>query len=133
MTRCGQADRPYGGDALLPKVVDGVGVAAEAITSEGVTPALHPHVGSTIETEPEIRAVLDAVPASILSFGPDTGHLAWAGTSRTSTWPRRRPPGTPTRTSWLIVEVDVPEAETNLASTQLSAQWITTHLGPEVF
>ncbi|MEV0288785.1 hypothetical protein AB0H36_32090 [Kribbella sp. NPDC050820] len=89
----------YGGDALLPKVVAGVGVAAEAITSEGVTPALHPHVGSTIETEPEIRAVLDAVPASILSIGPDTGHLAWAGTSRTSTWPRRRPPGTPTRTS----------------------------------
>lgn len=34
---------------------------------------------------------------------------------------------------WLIVEVDVPEAETNLASTQLSAEWITTHLGPDVF
>ena len=53
--------------------------AAEAITAEGVTPALHPHVGSPIEIEPEIRAVLDAVPSSILSFGPDTGHLAWAG------------------------------------------------------
>ncbi|NUS00053.1 MAG: TIM barrel protein, partial [Kribbellaceae bacterium] len=69
----------YGGDSLLPRVIDGIGAAAEAITAEGVTPALHPHVGSTIEIEPEIRAVLDAVPASVLSFGPDTGHLAWAG------------------------------------------------------
>jgi inosose dehydratase len=34
-----------------------------------------------------------------------------------------------TFTGWVIVEADVPEAPTNLRSTQLSAQWITTHLG----
>jgi inosose dehydratase len=174
----------YGGDALLPKVIDGVGVAAEVITAEGVTPALHPHVGSTIETEMEIRAVLDAVPASILSFGPDTGHLAWAGATpatlmaeyadriaavhlkdvhlaqaqaardadadyfaatvtKFTVWTE---PGRgdvdllaavrtlpDTFTGWLIVEVDVPEADTNLTSTNLSAQWATTHLGPDMF
>ena len=174
----------YGGDALLPKVIDGVGAAAEAITAEGVTPALHPHVGSTIEVETEIRAVLDAVPASVLSFGPDTGHLAWAGitpaalmtqyadriaavhlkdvhldqaeaarsadanyfeatVTKFTVWTE---PGRgdvdllacvrtlpDTFRGWLIVEVDVPEADTNLSSTQLSAQWVTDHLGADVF
>ncbi|WP_427885529.1 sugar phosphate isomerase/epimerase family protein [Kribbella sp. GL6] len=168
------------GDPDLPKVIDHVGAAAEAITAEGVTPTLHPHVGSPIETEPEIRAVLDAVPSSILAFGPDTGHLAWAGitpatlmtqyadriaavhlkdvhldqaraakdadanyfeatVTNHTVWTE---PGRgdvdllaaiatlpETFTGWLIVEVDVPEAETNLSSTQLSAQWITDHLG----
>ena len=174
----------YGGDAQLQRVIDGIGVAAEAISAAGVTPALHPHVGSPVETEPEIRAVLDAVPASVLSFGPDTGHLAWAGVSPAAlmseyadriaavhlkdvhlnqadaakradagyfqatvtdfvVWTE---PGRgdvdllaairalpQTFTGWLVVEVDVPEADTNLASTELSARWITTQLSTDVF
>ncbi|WP_327632978.1 sugar phosphate isomerase/epimerase [Kribbella sp. NBC_00482] len=172
----------YGG--LLPGVIDAIGAAAEAITSEGVVPALHPHVGSSIETESEIRAVLDAVPASILAFGPDTGHLAWAGitpatlmaqyadrivaahlkdvhlgqaqaardadatyfdatVTKFTVWTE---PGRgdvdllaaiatlpESFNGWLVVEVDVPEADTNLASTELSAEWITDHLGTAVF
>jgi inosose dehydratase len=35
-------------------------------------------VGSWIETESEIRTVLDAVDPAALSFGPDPGHLFWA-------------------------------------------------------
>jgi inosose dehydratase len=174
----------YGGDTLLPRVIEGIAAAAEAITSEGVVPALHPHVGSTVETESEIRAVLDAVPASILAFGPDTGHLAWTGitpatmmaqyadrivaahlkdvhlgqaqaardadvtyfdatVTKFTVWTE---PGRgdvdllaavaalpETFTGWLIVEVDVPEADTNLASTELSAEWITTQLGADTF
>jgi inosose dehydratase len=34
---------------------------------------------------------------------------------------------------WVIVEVDVPEASTNLESTQLSADWVTEQLGAQVF
>jgi inosose dehydratase len=34
---------------------------------------------------------------------------------------------------WVIVEVDVPEASTNLESTQLSAAWVTEQLGADVF
>ena len=34
---------------------------------------------------------------------------------------------------WIVVEVDVPEAPTNLASTQISAAWISKQLGPEAF
>jgi inosose dehydratase len=34
---------------------------------------------------------------------------------------------------WIVVEVDVPEAPTNLASTQISAAWISKQLGPQAF
>jgi inosose dehydratase len=171
-------------DATLRRVIDGLGAAAAAITGEGVTPALHPHVASTVEIEPEVRAVLDAIPASDLSFGPDTGHLAWAGMTPSmimadyadriaamhlkdvhldqaeqaraanadymaatvrdfTVWTE---PGRgdvdllaaletlpSTFPGWVIVEVDVPEAPTNLESTQLSAAWVTEQLGADVF
>ena len=66
-------------DRRLQAVIDRLGAAAEAITSEGVRPALHPHVGTWIETEAETESVLAAVPDTVLGFGPDTGHLTWAG------------------------------------------------------
>ncbi|KQQ05762.1 MULTISPECIES: sugar phosphate isomerase/epimerase family protein [unclassified Rathayibacter] len=65
--------------ARLADMVDILGETAAALTAEGVRPALHPHVGSWVETEEETRAVLDGVPAGVLGFGPDIGHLAWAG------------------------------------------------------
>jgi inosose dehydratase len=65
--------------ARLDLVIERIAAVAGAITAEGITPCFHPHVGSWIETEQEVRAVLDSVDASILSFGPDTGHLFWAG------------------------------------------------------
>jgi inosose dehydratase len=34
---------------------------------------------------------------------------------------------------WIVVEVDVPEAPTNLASTQISAEWITKRIGSTAF
>jgi myo-inositol 2-dehydrogenase / D-chiro-inositol 1-dehydrogenase len=49
------------------------------MTAEGVTPCLHQHVGSWIETPEETEAVLAAISPDLLLFGPDTGHLAWAG------------------------------------------------------
>lgn len=61
-------------------VADGLAAAADAGKAEGITYALHPHVGSEVEVEEEIRQVLDATAGSALAFGPDTGHLAWAGT-----------------------------------------------------
>jgi inosose dehydratase len=65
--------------ARLDLVVERIGVVAAAIRSEGLTPCFHPHVGSWIETEHEVRTLLDSVDASVLSFGPDTGHLFWGG------------------------------------------------------
>ena len=65
--------------ARLDLVIERIAAVAGAITAEGVTPCFHPHVGSWIETEHEVRTLLNSVDASILSFGPDTGHLFWAG------------------------------------------------------
>lgn len=61
------------------KVLSLVEKASAIIKAEGLCAALHPHIGTWIETETETRAVLDAISASQLGFGPDTGHLTWAG------------------------------------------------------
>jgi inosose dehydratase len=62
----------------LDRLTDQIGRAAEVLRSEGVKAALHPHIGTWIETEEEARHVLGAVSPDLLAFGPDTGHLAWA-------------------------------------------------------
>lgn len=66
--------------ARLDRVANTIGEAAEVLAAEGVTAALHNHVGTWIETEDEYEYVLDAVSPSLLAAGPDLGHLAWAGT-----------------------------------------------------
>ena len=62
----------------LEVVVEGIAASCEAMRSEGVQAALHPHVGGWVETETEVRGVLDAIAPDLLSFGPDTGHMSWA-------------------------------------------------------
>ncbi|MBT2233612.1 sugar phosphate isomerase/epimerase [Nonomuraea sp. NEAU-A123] len=63
----------------LERVRDLLAEVAGVIGAGGITPAFHPHVGTWAETEEETRFVLDTVDASLLAFGPDMGHLAWAG------------------------------------------------------
>ena len=60
-------------------IIDGIAAACAAMLAEGVLAALHPHVGGWVETEAEVRAVLDGVGPDLLAFGPDTGHMSWAG------------------------------------------------------
>lgn len=50
-----------------------------AVTGEGVLPILHPHVGTWVETAAETRYLLDGIDAELMGFGPDVGHLTWAG------------------------------------------------------
>jgi inosose dehydratase len=65
-------------DTRLTALTTLIGRITEIMLTEGVRPALHPHVATWIETETESRTILDALPE--LGFLPDTGHLAWAGT-----------------------------------------------------
>jgi inosose dehydratase len=60
-------------------IADGLVAATDAAAAEGVRYALHPHVGSRVEVEDDVRSVLDLTAGSSLYFGPDTGHLYWAG------------------------------------------------------
>jgi len=56
-----------------------IGEAAEVLRAEGVRAGLHNHVGTWIETEAEIEAVLAALPPALLGASFDVGHLEWAG------------------------------------------------------
>lgn len=62
----------------LTTISENLNKIADAMAEEGVLPCLHPHVGTLIETESEINHVLNLAGKNLL-FGPDTGHLAWAG------------------------------------------------------
>jgi inosose dehydratase len=65
--------------ARLEQARDLLAALGEVTRSNGVAAAFHPHVGTWAETEEETRFILDSVPADVLSFGPDIGHLGWAG------------------------------------------------------
>ncbi|HKT00721.1 MAG TPA: sugar phosphate isomerase/epimerase [Rugosimonospora sp.] len=78
-----RAQRPAIGagfdQARLQSIAENLGVVAAAMTAEGVRPCLHQHIGTWIETPDELQFVLDNTSPDELLFGPDTGHLAWAG------------------------------------------------------
>lgn len=60
-------------------IAERLGQLADIAATFGVTAALHPHVGSWVENEDEIRQVLTEARGSALRFGPDVGHIQWAG------------------------------------------------------
>ena len=66
-------------EARFAMIFDLVDKASAILKEEGVRAALHPHIGTWIETEAETRRLLDGIGSDQLGFGPDTGHLSWAG------------------------------------------------------
>lgn len=65
--------------ARFERCVENLRLVCEALQAEGIHALLHNHVGGVFETVDEVEDVLAAIPADLLGFGPDTGHLAWAG------------------------------------------------------
>lgn len=63
----------------LSTVIERIAEVCSALQQEGVTALMHPHVGGWVETEAEVRQVLDSIAPDLLGFGPDTGHMRWAG------------------------------------------------------
>jgi inosose dehydratase len=63
----------------LALAIENCGIVCQVLQSEGLRPLHHSHVGGVFETEAEITAVLDQLGRDVLGFGPDTGHLRWAG------------------------------------------------------
>lgn len=66
-------------EARLDRIVELLTAIGRAVTAEGVMPILHPHVGTWVETAEETRFVLDRIDPALMGFGPDVGHLTWAG------------------------------------------------------
>jgi inosose dehydratase len=52
---------------------------AKTVTGEGLTPVLHQHTGTCIESRDETYATLEAADTSVLKFGPDVGQLTKGG------------------------------------------------------
>jgi inosose dehydratase len=52
---------------------------AKAIADVGLTPVLHQHTGTCIETRDETYAIMEAVDTRYLKFGPDIGQLQKGG------------------------------------------------------
>jgi inosose dehydratase len=63
----------------LQLAIENVGIVCQALAAEGLRPLHHSHVGGVFETEQEITRLLDTLGKDVIGFGPDTGHLRWAG------------------------------------------------------
>ncbi len=51
----------------------------KAVTDAGLTPVLHQHTGTCVETREETYAVMEAVDTRLMKFGPDIGQLQKGG------------------------------------------------------
>jgi len=51
----------------------------KAVTDMGLTPVLHQHTGTCVETREETYAVMEAVDTRLMKFGPDIGQLQKGG------------------------------------------------------
>jgi len=66
-------------ESRLRMAIDNCGTVCQVLWAEGLRPLHHSHVGGVFETEAEIVRLLDDLGPNIIGFGPDTGHLRWAG------------------------------------------------------
>ncbi|WP_030435570.1 sugar phosphate isomerase/epimerase family protein [Actinoplanes subtropicus] len=66
-------------EGRLARAIDACGEVCRALQAEGLRPLHHSHVGGIFETEYEISRLLDDLGPAVIGFGPDTGHLRWAG------------------------------------------------------
>jgi inosose dehydratase len=60
-------------------IITALNEAAKAVVDLGLTPVLHPHTGTCIETRDETYAVMENVDTRVLKFGPDIGQLQKGG------------------------------------------------------
>ncbi|MBL7259614.1 sugar phosphate isomerase/epimerase family protein [Paractinoplanes lichenicola] len=83
MAVAARLERPAVGAELdegrLSRAIDMCGEVCRALAAEGLRPLHHSHIGGVFETEHEITRLLDELGPEVIGFGPDTGHLRWAG------------------------------------------------------
>jgi inosose dehydratase len=68
----------FDGDRLA-LAIENCGIVCQVLQSQGLRPLHHSHVGGVFETEAEITQLIDTLGPDVIGFGPDTGHLTWAG------------------------------------------------------
>ena len=60
-------------------ILETLNTSAKAVVDVGLTPVLHQHTGTCIESRDETYAVMEAVDTRYLKFGPDIGQLQKGG------------------------------------------------------
>jgi len=60
-------------------IVTALNELGKAVTDMGLTPVLHQHTGTCVETRDETYAVMEAVDTRVMKFGPDIGQLQKGG------------------------------------------------------
>lgn len=69
----------YDFKASKSDIVSALNEICKAVDGEGVTPVLHQHTGTCVESRDEVYSVLEAVDTRYVKFGPDVGQLAKGG------------------------------------------------------
>jgi inosose dehydratase len=69
----------YDFNAAKTDVVTSLNEMSKAVADVGITPVLHQHTGTCVETRDEVYAVLDSVDTKVMKFGPDVGQLQKGG------------------------------------------------------
>lgn len=69
----------YDYSAHKANIISTLNEASKAITDQGITPVLHQHTGTCVETRDETYATLEAMDTTHLKFGPDVGQLTKGG------------------------------------------------------
>jgi len=69
----------YDFPAHKSNIVETLNELAKRVEDHGLTPVLHQHTGTCVESRDETYAVLEAVDTKHLKFGPDVGQLTKGG------------------------------------------------------
>jgi inosose dehydratase len=72
-------NRPIFSDAQWEQVLNGLNDLGRRAKAAGMTLAYHPHVGTGIETMPDIRRLMEGTDPESVHLLLDTGHLLYAG------------------------------------------------------
>ena len=65
--------------ATKANIIAALNEVGRAVTDLGLTPVLHQHTGTCIETRDETYAIMEAVDTRYVKFGPDIGQLQKGG------------------------------------------------------
>src|SRR5207248_2022994 len=69
----------YDFKAAKDDIVTTLNELGKAVTDMGLTPVLHQHTGTCVESREETYAVMEAVDTKAMKFGPDIGQLQKGG------------------------------------------------------
>jgi inosose dehydratase len=75
----GHRERDHYGTEDFKVMADTMNKCGAAALAAGITAAVHPHWGTTVETEAEIDLLLSLLDGGLVGFAPDSGQIAKGG------------------------------------------------------